>query len=176
MTDIIVKTKPHVAHNSGNNEWYTPPKIIESARLVMGDIDLDPASSEIANQRVAAKKIYTLQDNGLTMPWFGRVWLNPPYARPLLKHFTETFAEKYSKKEFHEACVLVNNATETSWFSTLADLSSALCFLKGRVCFLTPEGKTGQPLQGQVVLYYGEKKQKFVDVFFNLGFCVTKTR
>ena len=110
------------------------------------------------------------------MPWFGRVWLNPPDAQPLLKHFTETLAEKYAKKEFHEACVLVNNATETSWFSTLADLSSALCFLKGRVRFLTPEGKTGQPLQGQVVLYYGEKKQKFVDVFFNLGFCVTKTR
>jgi ParB-like chromosome segregation protein Spo0J len=36
----VVK-RAHVANNSGNNEWYTPPQFIEAARKVMGGIDVD---------------------------------------------------------------------------------------------------------------------------------------
>ena len=56
--------KVHVSHNSGENEWYTPKNIIESARAVMGDIDLDPASSALANDIVQAKDYYTTNEDG----------------------------------------------------------------------------------------------------------------
>src|SRR5690606_446129 len=68
----------HVSNNSGENEWYTPPCYIESARVVMGEIDLDPASSQAANKIIKAKKFFDEQADGLSKSWGGNIWMNPP--------------------------------------------------------------------------------------------------
>lgn len=45
----------------------------------MESIELDPASCPIANTVVRAERIYTLSDNGYSLPWSARsVWCNPP--------------------------------------------------------------------------------------------------
>lgn len=170
VKEVREKKKAHVANNSGNNEWYTPQEFIDSARSCMGGIDLDPASSEIANQTVQAKAFYTKEDNGLTQDWSGRVWMNPPYAQPLISEFAKAVSEKYAKGEVSEACVLVNNATETGWFSTMLCEASAVCFPKGRVKFLDQEGRpSGAPLQGQAILYFGKNRERFKESFQQHG-------
>ncbi|MBW1784812.1 MAG: hypothetical protein JRL30_29220 [Deltaproteobacteria bacterium] len=164
----------HVALNSGNNEWYTPPEYIDAAKLVMGSIDTDPASSKAANQTVGAKKYYDVKADGLAKKWAGNVWMNPPYAQPLINEFCDTFCEKYKGMEFTQGCVLVNNATETEFGQKMLVLCDAVCFPNGRVKFLDPEGKPGAPLQGQMVLYFGREARKFISAFAEFGVCFKK--
>lgn len=169
--EIVEETKKHVhvAQNSGENEWYTPAQFIESARAVMDTIDLDPASSEIANRTVKAEKYYSKEDNGLQKQWHGNIWMNPPYAQPLMSQFAEAVAAKYESGEIDQGIVLVNNATETQWWQRMASCSSAVCFPKTRIKFLDPNGNPGAPLQGQSILYFGKYKTAFVDEFSKYG-------
>lgn len=163
------KKHVHVAQNSGENEWYTPPNFIESARVVMGSIDTDPASSEVANRTVKAKRFFTKEDDGLRQKWAGNVWMNPPYAQPLMGNFAEAISYKYNEGEFEQGVVLVNNATETQWFQRMAATATAICFPKTRVKFLDPEGKPGAPLQGQAIIYFGTDPSAFVQEFTQYG-------
>ena len=162
--------KAHVANNSGNNEWYTPSDYIALARKVMGGIDTDPATSEIANRTVQAAQIFTAEDNGLTKQWSGRVWCNPPYAQPLIAEFAEAIASKFEAGEIEQACVLVNNGTETGWFQRMLQAASAVCFPRSRIRFVDPEGNpSGAPRQGQAVLYLGKEPETFASVFSEKG-------
>ena len=167
LKEISDNKKPHVANNSGNNEWYTPVEIIEAARDAMGSIDLDPASSDKAQEVVKAGTYYTIETNGLNKKWFGNIWMNPPYATDLIGLFIKKLGDEYDN--FEQAVVLVNNATETEWFNELISIASAVCFPKGRVRFYTPEGKTGAPLQGQAVVYIGSRIDKFMKAFSEIG-------
>lgn len=163
------KKRPHVSYNTGNNEWYTPEDYIAAAREVMGNIDLDPASSDIANKTVKANIYYTAETNGLDKPWSGNVWMNPPYAAELIKKFADKFVEELDN--IKDCIILVNNATESMWFLKFITHANAVCFPRGRVRFLDPEGNPGAPLQGQAVIYRGKHVEKFIELFSEKGWC-----
>ena len=112
----------------------------------------------------------TAEDNGLTKQWSGRVWCNPPYAQPLIAEFAEAIASKFEAGEIEQACVLVNNGTETGWFQRMLQAASAVCFPRSRIRFVDPEGNpSGAPLQGQAVLYLGKEPETFASVFSEKG-------
>lgn len=70
-----------------SDEYYTPKHIIEA----LGHFDLDPATPENPRWRTA-DMMYTKEDDGLKQEWFGRVFLNPPYSRPLVNQFMAKMA------------------------------------------------------------------------------------
>lgn len=165
MRKIEEVKKPHVTNNSKDDEWYTPSRFIESARLVMGSIDLDPASNDFANNTVKASLYFDENADGLAQTWFGNIWLNPPYSSVLIQRF----AEKLTTSKFKQAIVLVNNATETGWFRKLADNASAVVFTTGRIKYLKRDGERGTPLQGQAFLYFGDNAGSFLEEFLQYG-------
>ena len=138
---------------------------MSSARLIS-----NPASSAEANLVVHAGQIFTAADDGLQHPWCGRVWMSPPHARPLILHFACKLVAHVRLGHITGAVVLVNNATDTVWFRTLADAATAFCFPKGRIKFWTPGRGTATPLQGQVFLYFGPARDAFLREFSPFGF------
>ena len=169
--EIANASKPYISQATGQNEWYTPAAYLDAARAVMGGIDCDPASSAEANQLVRATTYYTAEQDGLTRPWQGRVWLNPPYALALITQFCNKLAESVETGAVSEAIVLTNNATETIWGQGLLALAAAVCFLKGRIRFINAAGEqpAGAPLQGQMLTYVGRDVEKFRDETRALG-------
>lgn len=162
---------PHVSHNSGENEWYTPPEYIEAARIVFGgQIDLDPASSVFANRLVKAETFYTKETDGLNKHWSGNVWMNPPYTADLIRRFTSKFAYHVIEGNIKTGIVLVNNATETAWFRELINCANAVLFTTGRIKYLDALGNPkNTPLQGQAFIYFGEKSLAFLNEFKKFG-------
>src|SRR2546427_12378186 len=103
-----------------SNEWYTPSKYIEAAREVMGSIDLDPASCELANRSVKASRYYTKEDNGLMHPWWGNVWLNPPFGKTNNRSnqalFTRKLIREYRGTQIASAILLITPKNTCSYF------------------------------------------------------------
>lgn len=173
IASLATPKTAHVSHNSGENEWYTPPKFVEAARKVMGGIDTDPASSKAANKTVKADTFYDTEDDGLSQEWGQRVWINPPYSQPEISQFCEALREKIHTGEVKEACALVNNATETVFGQKLLGLCTAVCFPSGRIKFLDQKGDAaGAPLQGQMIIYFGNAGEKFCTEFAEFGVCL----
>ena len=173
MIGVVKDAGAHVEHNSGNNEWNTPKTYTEAARTVMGSIDVDPASSEAANKTVRAAEYYTKEDDGLSHEWHGAVWMNPPYSGGLVDDFSKKLVSEYQNGAVTQACVLVNNATETEWLQRMFLIASAVCFPRQRIRFIGSDGEgANTPLQGQAVLYFGDNTQRFIDAFREFGFVV----
>lgn len=166
--------RPLVQHLTGTDEWYTPKIYLDAAREVLGGIDLDPASSEEANENVQAARFYTcdgiIGETTLKRLWGAHsLWLNPPYSH------TADWVDKWCASveatglaKAHQAILLVNANTETQWFQRL--FSYWLCFADHRIRFVRPDGTVGdKPAKGSVFAYAGPHPQKFAEVFSQFG-------
>ncbi len=157
---------------SNSNEWYTPREYIEAARVVMGDIDLDPATCETAQKWIQARTYHTEETDGLAHDWSGRVWLNPPWGRATPAFIDKLMAE-LNAGHVTECIVLVNaHATDTGWFSRLWD--GLLCFTDHRINYISPHGPKSGSTHGSVFVYFGSHSAEFIREFDGWGAIVAR--
>lgn len=155
--------------HTGDQESYTPAQYIEAAREVLGGIDLDPASNLIAQEMVRAEKWYGVDDDGLAQPWAGRVFLNPPYAYPLIEHFIEKLCAEIQQGNVTAAVLLTNDNSDTKWWHLAAIKSLRVCHTLGRINFYKADGEVTQPTNGQSFFYFGDEAASFARVFRKFG-------
>lgn len=150
--------------NSGKTDYYTPAYIVEAARATMGGIDLDPASSPIANTVVKATNYYT--EYGLTQVWFGRVWLNHPFSRAENSHWISKLIDSYLHGDIDQACCITFASTSEAWFTPLQDYPQ--CDLSPRTNYWLPDGSITKDVpKGSVVTYLGANVNAFIANFHN---------
>lgn len=116
---------------AASDEWGTPWEIVHA----LGEFDLDPCASN-ANHK--APDFYTKEDDGLALPWHGRVWCNPPYSQPALYDFCEKMAE-------HGNGILLIFARTGNkvWQEIIFPKATAVLFLRKRIQFIDNQGVRG---------------------------------
>lgn len=177
---IVEYTPAPVSHQlinqSTSNEWYTPPPFLKAAHEVMGGIDLDPASNELANKAVRATRYYTIDDDGFNQEWGTRespvrVWLNPPYGRDggesNQSRWSKRLIKAYHAGTVSEAILLVNAVPGNEWFKPLKDFT--ICFPDGRIRFYNADVEAGDPTHSNALIYFGSNVARFVKVFSQFG-------
>lgn len=139
------------------DEWLTPPNIIRA----LGAFDLDPCSP-VNRPWDTAKQHYTIADNGLLLPWHGRVWLNPPYGNTMIAWLKKMAAHA-------DGIALTFARTETAAFQQhVFPVAMSMLFIKGRLSFFTVRGTVAGNTGAapSVLIAYGEQN---TDALANCG-------
>lgn len=168
-----------VVYSSESNEWYTPAWVTALAANVMGNIDLDPASSQAAQTIHGANEWYGLDHpdadrrDGLLAKWSGCVWLNPPYGRSEDGHNAQLWSRKlateYEAGRVEAGILLVKAALGYNWFEELWR-AWPTCLLRERLSFVRPDGADdGQSKQATALIYIGPDVDRFRAAFGSYG-------
>lgn len=149
MTDN--KIRRHSGENNPKHpqrQYYAPRRIATVAQLVMGGIDLDPASCAEANRVVGASAFFTTADDGLSRSWSGRVFCNPPGGKlngqsQMLLYWNKLTAE-YRAGNVYSA-IFLGFTPAPIYMSQDGDsvLNYPICLPRKRIAFLAPT-KTGE--------------------------------
>jgi len=124
--------------------WLTPPEIINAFPL----FDLDPCAATNRPWPTAAEHYVEAQD-GLTLPWRGVVWCNPPFG-PEAGVWLDRLVEH------GHGVALVPARTETRWFvRTVWGHADNVLFLHGRPHFHYPDGTRGRANSGAPICLAG---------------------
>lgn len=134
-------------------EWYTPSSLFD--RLGHPTFSLDPAASppdkRFGNPEsyVPARRYYGRDEDGLSLPWDGHVWLNPPYGPAGVPFIDRMIAHG-------DGLLLLPSRTETAAYQRALGSASAVCLLRERLWFIRSDGFRGRSSFGSTLFAFGD--------------------
>lgn len=151
----MAKGMTHESPVNASIEWYTPAWVFEKLGT---SFDMDVASPEAGSLPwIPAREFITPSMDGLTYPWAGSVWCNPPYGPETIKWLARMDAHG-------NGIALVFARTDTRWFHQYVAHAYAICFIDGRIRFVDRDGKQGgSPGCGSMLVAWGEENAKVLE-------------
>lgn len=135
-------------YSSKSGEGGTPQELFNRLNKEF-NFDLDPCST---HKNAKCIKHYTKQENGLILPWYGAVFMNPPYGRVIKNWVAKAYIESQSNA-ITVVCLLPAR-TDTRWFHEYIYRKFEIRFLKGRLKFSGYKGNA--PFPSMIVVMKGE--------------------
>ncbi|HCE1635774.1 TPA: hypothetical protein NGS13_004356 [Vibrio parahaemolyticus] len=186
-----------INQSSGETEYYTPQEWIQASTECLGRIELDPASSDVANEVVKADRFFTKATDGLSQSWKAdTVWMNHPFHRgekacpsnkekckkktcvkrghhidkdiPSNMDWIEKLISEYESGNIKEAICITFASTSEAWFRKL--LKYPQCMPNKRVQYRNPDGSVcNNVTKGSCITYLGPNLDSFIQSFQSLG-------
>jgi hypothetical protein len=152
----------HQSAKMKNDEWLTPPEILSN----LGSFDLDPCAPAVRPWSTAELH-YTSDDDGLSLPWLGRVWCNPPFGREAVKWLARM-------RDHRNGIALIPARTETAMFyKTVWGHADGVLFMRGRPHFHYVDGRRAPFNSGAPIALVAYGSENFSTLRRSgLGFCV----
>jgi transcriptional regulator with XRE-family HTH domain len=140
----------HAGNSSAYHGWLTPVALADLLMAAVVRFDLDPcaASADKRRARVKARLLLTVDDDGLSVPWRGRVFVNPPYGRAL-----KLWVRKCAGEAAAGAVVigLVPARPDTRWWHDHIAGHADVFMLRGRLQF--GDGGQSAPFPSAIVVW-----------------------
>lgn len=134
--------------------WYLPRPWAVRVHAAMGGVDLDPCAAhpELDQVHAATSYLWPAQD-GLTLPWSGRVYCNPPYDRRGVRLFTDRILAQ--EQHCDQLVVLVPLRPSARWWRDLARRAETCIILPKRIAFIdgSAEPKKGTTGRGELCFF-----------------------
>lgn len=131
-----------------SDDWFTPRYIFDALGL---KFSLDVAAPIDGPRHVPCWNWYHLIDDGLRRPWYGLVWMNPPFGHQ--RHKREWLTRFF---DHGQGIALVPDRTSAPWFQEFAPKADAICWVAPKIKFERPDGTRGEsPGTGTALLGVG---------------------
>lgn len=156
-----------------SDQRFTPEYVLDVVRKFGGgQIDTDPCTT--TDNITRATTYWTVDDDGLTSKWHGVTWVNPPYSRgELAKWMTQCYMRANHARVAEsplDVLALIPSDLGSKAGQNVAVTCDALCFVRGRLAFDSPQGvmKCGAK-QPSILAYWGDRAARFKRYFDALG-------
>jgi transcriptional regulator with XRE-family HTH domain len=140
----------HAGNSSGNSLWETPTWLAQALTEAVGAFDLDPCAATLDRRRarIKAKILLTEADDGLSVPWIGKVFVNPPYGRGISNWIRKCF------EEGQRGCLVIGlipaRPDSNHWHDYVAGHADVF-MLRGRLKF--GDGENSAPFPSAIIVW-----------------------